>query len=338
MNIATTVGISDMIKVMNKKVTINDIAKMANVAKSTVSRYLNGGSVSVQTRQKIDRIVKEYRYTPNTFAQSLKQQTNHTIGVIVPRLDSIAQSDMLRGLDENNHDDTFLIVNAYQDPDRELAAIEKLHSQNVGGIILLTANLTDAIRDALMASPLPIVIQGQDEPHFHRVIMADRHGGEAVGAYIKTRQPKNVLLLNVDAKMDHAVGYERFKGIKAALTDIPHTEVITDFKLDIAKRDAKTAMAADQFDLVIGATDRIAVGAMQAGYALHQKPQYIGFGQSFFSETVTPNLTSFEFNFFEAGKQLYELFIKVRDENPQTIQRVVMDGQLVIRESTGSKP
>ena len=138
--------------------------------------------------------------------------------------------------------------------------------------------------------------------------------------------------------MDHAVGYERFKGIKAALTDIPHTEVITDFKLDIAKRDAKTAMAADQFDLVIGATDRIAVGAMQAGYALHQKPQYIGFGQSFFSETVTPNLTSFEFNFFEAGKQLYELFIKVRDENPQTIQRVVMDGQLVIRESTGSKP
>ncbi|GEB40124.1 hypothetical protein LLA04_05120 [Leuconostoc lactis] len=56
-----------MIKVMNKKVTINDIAKMANVAKSTVSRYLNGGSVSAHTRQKIDRIVKEYRYTPQHF-------------------------------------------------------------------------------------------------------------------------------------------------------------------------------------------------------------------------------------------------------------------------------
>lgn len=326
-----------MIKVMNKKVTINDIAKMANVAKSTVSRYLNGGSVSAHTRQKIDRIVKEYRYTPNTFAQSLKQQKNHTIGVIVPRLDSIAQSDMLRGLDENNHDDTFLIVNAYQDPERELAAIEKLHAQNVGGIILLTANLTDAIRKTLMASPLPIVIQGQDEPNFHRVIMADRQGGEAVGAYIKTLNPENVLLLNVDAKADHAVGYERFMGIKAALTNIPYTEVITDFKLDTAKRDAKMAMAADQYDLVIGATDRIVVGAMQAGYALQQTPQYIGFGQSFFSETVTPNLTSFEFNFFEAGKQLYQLFTKVRDEQPQTIQRVVIDGQLVIRDSTQPK-
>ena len=188
-----------------------------------------------------------------------------------------------------------------------------------------------------MASPLPIVIQGQDEPNFHRVIMADRQGGEAVGDYIKTLNPQNVLLLNVDAKTDHAVGYERFKGIKAALTDIPYTEVITDFKLDTAKRDAKMAMAADQFDLVIGATDRIAVGAMQSGYALQQTPQYIGFGQSFFSETVTPNLTSFEFNFFEAGKQLYQLFTKVRDENPQTIQRVVIDGQLVIRDSTQPK-
>lgn len=326
---------SDIISVMNKKVTINDIAKMANVAKSTVSRYLNGGSVSAQTRLKIERIVQEQHYTPNTFAQSLKQQTNHTIGVIVPRLDSIAQSDMLRGLDECNQEDTFLIVNAYQDPKRELAAIEKLQSQNVGGIILLTANLTDEIRAALTASPLPIVIQGQDEPDFHRVIMADQHGGETVGAYVKTLHPKNVLLLNVNAAIDHAVGHDRFMGIKAALAQTPYTEVMTDFKLDTAKHDAKKAMAADQYDLVIGATDRIAVGAMQSGYVLHQKPQYIGFGQSFFSETVTPNLTSFEFSFFEAGKQLYRLFVKVRDENPQTIQRVVIDGQLVIRDSTG---
>ena len=52
---------------------------------------------------------------------------------------------------------------------------------------------------------------------------------------------------------------------------------------------------------------------------------------------MTPNLTSFEFNFFEAGKQLYQLFTKVRDEQPQTIQRVVIDGQLVIRDSTQPK-
>ncbi|GJM68666.1 hypothetical protein HMSSN036_08820 [Paenibacillus macerans] len=52
--------------------TISDIARMAGVAKSTVSRYLNGGPVSEKTRRKIEHIIKEQNYVPNTFAQSLK--------------------------------------------------------------------------------------------------------------------------------------------------------------------------------------------------------------------------------------------------------------------------
>ncbi len=319
---------------MNKKVTINDIAMIANVAKSTVSRYLNGGSVSVHTREKLDGIVKKYNYTPNTFAQSLKQQTNHTIGVIVPRLDSIAQSDMLRGLDELNIDDTFLIINVYQDSTRELAAIEKLQSQNVSGLIILTANLTEEIRSVIKASKLPTVIQGQDEAEFNRVIMNDIQAGKTVGTYLQKLAPKNVLLLNVDMSLDYAVGHDRFVGIKSALSGIPHKEIITDFKLNIAKQSAYQAMIHEDFDLIIGATDRIVVGAMQSAFALHQKPRYIGFGQSYFSETVSPNLTSFEFSFFEAGKELYRLFRKVRDNNSIQIQRVVIDGKLIIRDST----
>ncbi|CAM3009619.1 LacI family DNA-binding transcriptional regulator [Leuconostoc gasicomitatum] len=319
---------------MNKKVTINDIAMIANVAKSTVSRYLNGGSVSVHTREKLDGIVQKYNYTPNTFAQSLKQQTNHTIGVIVPRLDSIAQSDMLRGLDELNIDDTFLIINVYQDSARELAAIEKLQSQNVSGLIILTANLTEEIRSVIKASKLPTVIQGQDESEFNRVIMNDIQAGKTVGNYLQKLAPKNVLLLNVDMSLDYAVGHDRFVGIKSALNGMPHKEIITDFKLNIAKQSAYQAMIHEDFDLIIGATDRIVVGAMQSAFALHQKPRYIGFGQSYFSETVSPNLTSFEFSFFEAGKELYRLFRKVRDNNTIQIQRIVIDGKLIIRDST----
>ena len=45
-------------------VTLNDIAKMANVSKSTVSRYLNNGAVSQKTREKLDKIVKETGYQP----------------------------------------------------------------------------------------------------------------------------------------------------------------------------------------------------------------------------------------------------------------------------------
>ena len=65
-------------------VTINDIAKMAGVAKSTISRYLNGGSISKKTKAKLDAIVAETGYTPNTFAQSLKAKRTNIVGTIFP--------------------------------------------------------------------------------------------------------------------------------------------------------------------------------------------------------------------------------------------------------------
>ena len=48
------------------------LPKRAGVPKSTVSRYLNGGSVSVSTTEKIEKIISETGYKPNVFAQSLK--------------------------------------------------------------------------------------------------------------------------------------------------------------------------------------------------------------------------------------------------------------------------
>lgn len=52
--------------------TINDIARLAGVAKSTVSRYWNGGNVNVKTKARIRKVIEETNYEPNSFAQSLK--------------------------------------------------------------------------------------------------------------------------------------------------------------------------------------------------------------------------------------------------------------------------
>ncbi|KRN76174.1 LacI family transcription regulator [Weissella minor] len=321
---------------MEKKITISDIAKKANVSKSTVSRYLNGGSVSKTTREKIDELVATYNYQPNTFAQSLKSKRNHTVGVIVPRLDSAAQVEMLRGLDSENTDDTFLIVNTYQDSNRELAEIEKMRTQNVRGLIILTANMTDEIRNTLLESDMPIVVQGQDESAFNRVLMNDLAAGEAVGAYARSLNPKRVLLLTIPAEHDWAIGHDRTEGIKNALSDIDVTTLETDFSITQSKALAQAAMTDQSFDLIIGATDRIVVGALQAGLESGQQAKYIGFGKSDISTTVTPNLTSFEYDFFHAGQQLYRLFNQVCDDSYKEPQRIVLDGELIERASTKS--
>lgn len=321
---------------MEKKITINDIARIANVSKSTVSRYLNGGSISPKTREKIDDVVVAHNYQPNAFAQSLKQQINHTVGVIVPRLDSSAQTEMLRGLDNANQDDIFLIVNSYQDEARELAAIERLSSQNIGGLILLTANISANIRQLLEQFDIPIVIQGQDDSGFHRVVMNDVAAGRNVAAYLLTLAPRRVLLLGIDAKKDQAIGHDRFNPIQQALHDhqIVYDMVMSDFNLQVAKDDALTAMQQQQYDVVVAATDRMAVGALQASLTLHQSPKIIGFGQSDMSRIVTPNLTSFEYDFFETGRALYHLFDEVRHHPEPQKKRILINGQLTVRAST----
>ena len=63
--------------------TIADIAKLVGVAKAQ-SRYLNGGYVSDKTKLKIEGIIQETNFSPNTFAQSLKAKTTNLIGVIIP--------------------------------------------------------------------------------------------------------------------------------------------------------------------------------------------------------------------------------------------------------------
>ncbi|MGM9941342.1 MAG: LacI family DNA-binding transcriptional regulator [Bulleidia sp.] len=78
------------------KMTIQDIAGKANVSKSTVSRYLNGGSIGQETQEKIRRIIKKYDYRPNAFAR-LNAKQSGMIGVVVPTLNSRITSRAVSG-------------------------------------------------------------------------------------------------------------------------------------------------------------------------------------------------------------------------------------------------
>ena len=72
---------------MPRNIIMDDIAAMAGVTKSTVSRYFNGGSVKESTKQRIQEITREYNYEPNAFAR-LKARESNVVGVVVPTLNS----------------------------------------------------------------------------------------------------------------------------------------------------------------------------------------------------------------------------------------------------------
>ena len=123
---------------------IDDIAKLAGVSKSTVSRYLNDGSVSMKTKKKLDKIIHEHDYQPNQFAQSLRAYRTNMIGAIIPRMNSFAVDETIKGVkticDKQNY--RLLLNYTNLNSDLELDALETFYRSKVDGIIFMATDIT----------------------------------------------------------------------------------------------------------------------------------------------------------------------------------------------------
>ncbi|MFD1177867.1 LacI family DNA-binding transcriptional regulator [Paenibacillus puldeungensis] len=327
---------------MNK--TIADIAELAGVAKSTVSRFLNGGSVSKATRQKIEQVIKEYHYVPNTFAQSLKARKTNIIGTVVPRLDSFATSQTLMGIDDELRNANFqmLISNTSQDMKREIEAIYDFARQKVSGIILLAAKISDAHLKAAEDTKIPILLVGQQHPNLYSLIHDDYNAGMTMGRHVYEQGHRQIAYLGVTEE-DIAVGVQRKAGFKKSLENTPCQ--VRYYETSFKMTDAVNAAARilDEFtpSIIVCATDNIALGVMKAAYlkniAIPSTLSVTGFGGYDVTEIIHPTLTTIRFFYKEAGKVAAHHMIRlVREEHIDKITK--MSYELLERGSVDKRP
>ena len=147
---------------MNKKMTMADIAELAGVGTSTVSRYFNGGYVKQETKEKIQRVIKEYNYEPNAFAR-LKAKNSNVIGVVVPTLNSKVTSRVITSIDRylREREYTTLIKNSDHDIELEIQNIQRLINLNVDGILLSSISITEEHKRIFKETDIPIVVLAQ---------------------------------------------------------------------------------------------------------------------------------------------------------------------------------
>ena len=197
-----------------KKLTIVDIAKMAGVGTTTVSRYFNGGNLKKETRERIKEIVDKYNYTPNTFAKALKSTDSKIIGVIVPCLHSFVSGNTLKYLDKELKDNNYetLIMNANFDENKQLEYIKKLARMNVDGIILLPTTMTKTYESTIKSVDVPVVMLGQEGEYTYSVEYNDFNAARDLTNYILASGHKKVAYLGV-SEDDVAVGYYRKLGV-----------------------------------------------------------------------------------------------------------------------------
>lgn len=323
-----------------KQVTIKDIAELAGVAKSTVSRYLNGGSVGKTTREKLDRVIRETNYEPNQFAQSLKSKQTKMIGVIVPRLDSYAASRTMMGIDERLTERGYqmLVVNTAQQTEREIEQLYNLAKQKVAGIIWLGTTVTDRHLEAIEAIQIPVLLIGQQHDKVHSLVYPDYEAAYALGSEFTKWGHRDVVYVGV-SEADIAVGQDRRDGFLKALheADARVTVVQTTFKIeDAIPIGERLAKEIGSTSLIICATDNIALGVLKGlanqGISVPNDISVSGFGGYDFTEVLHPSITTVHLPYRRTGAKSADMMLQLLQGNNVSMKTFTIF-ELKVRES-----
>ncbi|CAM3764541.1 LacI family DNA-binding transcriptional regulator [Cytobacillus oceanisediminis] len=302
-------------------ITIKDIAELAGVAKSTVSRYLNGGNVSEKTKEKIRKVIAETNYEPNSFAQSLKAKKTNFIGVIAPTLDSYVTSTVLMAIDEElrKRDYTTLIISTSKHVEREIESLISLSRQKVDGIILIATGVTEKHIETINSIQIPVLIVAQEVDQCNCIINDDYQAGYKMGQYIVGKGHLSVAYIGV-TESDIAVGQRRKQGILDGLAEAGVSDIktyISEFDLHDAAKVTNDMLENFTPTAIICATDTIAFGAMKTISKLGKKVpddfSLTGFGGYNISEVIHPALTTIRFKNEATGVMAAETIIKMTE-------------------------
>ncbi|MGH1815943.1 LacI family DNA-binding transcriptional regulator [Enterococcus casseliflavus] len=321
--------------------TIKDIAEKAGVAKSTVSRYLNNGYISEEKRKKIDQIIAETGYRPNTFARSLKAQDTKLLGVIIPRLNSPSTNDVLKGIDTTARENGYqmLITNSDQSDERELENIEMLVKQKVAGMILFARKITPQLQAVLAEVPMPVLLLGQQLAGIHSIVHEDYQAGKTMAEYAVSAGHRRYLFVGV-SENDYAVGVLRKKGFLDVLAQTPNVKVDfieTSFSRRETYQKALVFLKDQSATYIACATDNIAVAVLKAAHELgYQVPQDFslnGFGGYDSTDYVYPTITTTQYPYVQLGIDAVLTIQKLThgEEVPEVIE---LPNRLVVKQST----
>ena len=313
-----------------KKMTMADVADLAGVGKSTVSRYFNGGYVKQSTKSKIQKVIEEYNYEPNAFAR-LKAKQSNVIGVIVPTLNSKITSRVITSIDRylREREYTTLIKNSDHDIDLELQNIQKLINMNVDGILVSSIAITKEHKKIFQEAQIPIVVVAQEYEDGISILDDDYQAGKYMGRYIGETGHKKVAYIGV-YETDVAVGIRRKQGVLDGLAEYGITDPVimkSDYSFIGGQKSTREILEQGEVVAIICATDRLAFGAYRIlhkeGLRIPEDVSVVGFGGYEESSLLTPELTTLKFDSYAMGYLGAETILKMIQEKPVSKKQIV---------------
>jgi DNA-binding LacI/PurR family transcriptional regulator len=333
------------------ELTMDDIARMAGVSKSTVSRALAGSTrISAETRGRIVELARRSRYTVNEGARSLRQRRTRTIEVLIPIEPDNAQPvsdpfflDLLGAiadaLSAREHDLLLSKSAPWLRPD----GANSLVSGRADGIIVIGQGRRLPELRALAQAHAPIVVWGAHLPgEPYTIVGGDNRGGGALATGHLLRLGRRRIAFLGDPTLPET--RLRHEGYVQALQD---AGLAPDPRLTAASGfDARGAFAAAQalqasvpdLDGVVAGSDVIAMSAIAAlgaaGVASPRDVGVVGYDDASAAAWFNPALTTISQSIRAGGEALVEALFAKLEGRPA--QNVLLPARLIVRSSCGA--
>ena len=337
---------------MTKRPTIKDVARLAGVNPSTVSRVLAGSPlISEKTREKVVRAMRELGYHPDLNARNLARKEIGILGLVLPRAaEELFQNhffpEVLRGITSAARKagfDLLLSSGATAKEERE-AVLRLVDGRRCDGVILLVSRTDDMLMRELEKRSFPAVVIGKPLNNY-RVGFVDNDNiaaGFEVTNYLLQKGHRSIGL--IVGALSLVVNLDRLEGYKKALQErgLPFDRryvVSVDFSeeggyrgvYELKERIPKLPSA------LVCADDLQAFGAYRAlrelGVKVPEDVSVIGFNNVHLSGYVTPPLTTVDIHIYELGEKAVELLVKLIREGMNEAAKIIIPVTLIERNS-----
>ena len=338
---------------MDKKVTIKDIAKIANVSHTTVSRALNQQSrIREDTKEKILSIAKELNYRPNFIARSLVMKRTKTLGLVITTIANPFYTELAQGIEAMARKLGYNIIlcSTQSDLATEKLYVDMLRSKGVDGIIFTSAHMGDPNIVDLAEEGFPIMLVNRRTYHpmvkerVDYVGIDNIQGGFwAVEHLIKLGHHRIGI---IGGSSESSVGFERLEGGKEALTKY-NLEEIDDyflegnFLMESGYRGGMRFMRMGEPPTAIfAANDYMALGLYQAviegGLKVPEDIAIVGFNDIEFAAMKGIELTTIGQKKYEMGALSVETLVdKIEGRGGVSPQEIILKPELIIRKTCG---
>ncbi len=323
--------------------TIHDVAYLAGVSISTVSRVINNSApVSEQKRTRVLDAIKTLNFIPNPAAQSLIRHSTGTIGAILPHVIGEFFAELLSGLDTAAKQHNYLLmISASRRLENDFITALEVMNKRVDGLIVMAPELTTDQVISLVDPTVPIVFLNTDttSSEIHSVNFDNYGGMVKIANHIKELGHTHAVFIGGPDDAIDAI--ERKCGLLDTLGDAVRVDYYTgDFTFECGYEIAKKIVHVSPTPTVIVAVnDLSALGAMrcvlQHGLKIPEDIAITGFDGTKSAYFSTPSLTTVNIPIgLYSASAVNDLVNQLSDHPTDERTRIQTPMELIIGEST----